>query len=602
MPKKIITALDLETAARLGKKEFAVKAEDVITDVAKERAEQLEIQIIKVPPGRDVPEEINTNKSTLNEMDHKTDKPLAAAAPVNPTLRDNNSLQLFQDELEKIKNEIELLKTNSLNMTQKGPDGASGAVSAPISRSSGVLTTAKSPAMEADLVIKNGNLVIPRLGVFQADLEIAGRKISSISMHGQSKGKKTIDASGLYVMPGVIDPHIHLGIFGDLKEEIEKESASALLGGVTSAGCFLYSEDSYFDYLPAFVDAVEQHSFIDIFPHLVITTPRQVEEIPAYIRDLKITSFKIYMCGVPGLIPHMSDDKILDVFEKVKGYQDVSISIHAENPHIVEWSLAQHLEEVKRDNDLLAWSKTRPSLAEEEAVKRAVLLAERYGVSIYLVHLSARESLDVIRSSRLSSNAYALYAETTSPYLTIDTGWELGARGKMVPPFRTPEHRESLWEGIKNGVIDTVGTDNVTLTLAEKKPDLGMAEALPGYPALATHLPSMLHDGVNNGRITLTRLSEVTSLRPAEIFGLNPPKGSLLPGSDADVVIVNLQERRTVDPLKLASRADFSLYEGKELTGWPVYTVKSGDLVMQRGELLTAAKKSGMVIRRAPTS
>ncbi|MEW5919876.1 MAG: amidohydrolase family protein [Bacillota bacterium] len=597
MPKRIITALDLEMAARLGNKEFMIGADDVVTDVALERAAQLEIRIIKNPVRSgsvSVKGGSGAGGTAQESLPVAGDAFTGAALPPPPLSplsllpsplpgetgakppipASAASLASFQGELEQIKKEIAYLK------------GAGGVLPG-----------------EADLVIKNGYLVIPRLGVFRGDLEVSGRKIAAISVSGQARGKKMIDATGLYVLPGVVDPHIHLGIFGDMREEMEKETASALLGGVTAAGCMLYSEESYFDYLPSFVEMVERHSYIDIFPHLIITTPRQVEEIPAYIKHLQITSFKIFMCGIPGLIPHMHDDKILDVFEKVKGCRDVSIAIHAENSHIVERSTAQHRRQVEQDNDLQAWSLTRPSLAEEEAVKRAVLLARSCGVTIYLVHLSARESIEVIRRYReRGGGAYSLYAETTSPYLTIDTDWLLGARGKMTPPFRSPQDREALWQGLREGIIDTVGTDNATLTLAEKMVDKGMAEALPGYPALATHLPSLLSEGVNRGRIDLTRLAEVTSLRPAEIFGFYPAKGSLLPGSNADIVVVDLQERRKVDPLQLASRSDFSLYEGKELTGWPVFTVKSGEIVMQGGELLATAQKKGMVIRRSPSN
>ena len=560
MAKRIITALDLELAARLGKSEFVVEPGDVITDVAREKAAQLEIRLTSTPSKIETPPNSTPSKPA-------------------PQQENSTPLEYFKNELDQLKKEISHLKKDQAN-------GVS------------VSTPGINTAAEADLVIKNGSLVIPRLGILKGDLEIVGRKIAAISTSGQARGRKTIDAAGLYVMPGVMDPHIHLGIFGELQDEMEKETASALIGGVTTAGCFLYSDASYFEYFPSFVETVERYSFIDIFPHLVITTPQQVEEIPAYIRDLNITSFKVYMCGIPGLIPHMNDDKILDVFEKVKDYPHVSISIHAENAHLVDRFTTQNRRRVEVDNDLLAWSETRPPLAEEEAVKRAVLLARRYGVSIYLVHLSARESVAVVRAAGKGGDTYSLYAETTSPYLTIDTDWNLGPRGKMTPPFRPPEHRAALWEGLREGTIDTVGTDNATITLSEKKVAQGMGEALPGYPALATHLPSLLHEGVNKGRIDLARLTETISLRPAEIFGLYPTKGSLLPGSDADVVIVDLKMRRTVDPLKLASRSDFSLFEGQELTGWPVFTLKSGEVVMQNGELPGAVKRKGMVIRR----
>ncbi len=448
---------------------------------------------------------------------------------------------------------------------------------------------------KADVIIQNGKLVFPKLGIFNGDIFIKNGKIISISSsYNNSEGKKIIDASGLYVLPGIIDPHVHLGIFGNLEDEILHETSSALIGGVTTAGCFLYTDGSYFDYFPHFANKVEKYSSIDIFPHFCITTQDQIHEIQAYIEDLKITSFKIFTAGK--FIPGFSDDRILDVFEKLKNYKDIILSIHTENPYIVDRATKLKMNIAKQGN-LQDWSDCNPSLAEEEAVQKAVLFSRKYGVKIYLVHISAKESIDFLRNDRKIHENNHVYAETTSPYLTINTSSPLGARGKMVPPIRSEEDSKALWEGLRTGLIDTVGTDNTTITLEEKKVDKGIWEALPGYPTLATHLSSMLSFGVNEDMLDLVKLSEVMSMNPANIFGFYPRKGSLLPGSDADMVIIDLNKRVIVDPEKLRSRSDFSLFEGITLQGWPVYTLKSGKVLLENGEIKEETT-SGRIINK----
>jgi len=586
LPRRIITALDIEMVAGMGKTQFLVEESDVVTDIAREKADQLNIEIKKAGPEKEALRDSISEKHRSHLQDNKGED-----SPHVKTDKSPDDLEKFKTELSQIKQDLQTLKSGS---------GESSLAEVVQRRT----TTWRSPEAETqesgpvDLTIKNGNLVIPRLGIMQGDLEIYGSKIKAVTASGKARGDNIIDAAGLYVLPGIVDPHIHLGLFGELGDEIARESASALVGGVTTVGCFLNTDRSYFDYFPQFVELVEKNSYIDIYPHFVITKPEQVAEIPSYVEELKIKSFKIYMCGIPGIIPSMSDNQILDVFEKVQAYPDVTIAIHAENSHLVERATEKARNLVEEKNNLQSWEETRPSLVEEEAVKRAVLLAERYGVSIYLVHLSARESINVVRESRRRAPAdYSLYAETTSPYLTNNSGSPLDARAKMMPPFRSREHTEALWAGLREGQIDTIGTDNVTITLAEKKIEDGMWGAMPGYPALATHLPSLLHEGVNGDRIDLVRLAEAASLRPAEIFGFYPPKGSLLPGSDADLAIVDLNKTVRVDPQKLLSRSDFSLFEGRKLRGWPVYTVKGGQLIMREGEISADAKRRGMVIR-----
>jgi dihydropyrimidinase len=228
-------------------------------------------------------------------------------------------------------------------------------------------------------------------------------------------------------------------------------------------------------------------------------------------------------------------------------------------------------------------------------VRRAAYLNDLAGSRMYIVHVSTAESVRAL--AELKPRYPRLFAETTSPYLSINKYSPLGLVALMVPPFRDPESVEALWQGLANGLLDTVGTDNVTLTLDLKGAEKGIWGAMPGYPAVGTSLPVMLNYGVNGRGFDLIRLVEVMSKNPAEIYGLYPRKGTITPGSDADLVVVDLDLVKTVRHEELGSRADFSLYDGQELRGWPVMTIKGGRVVVKDGQLL--AKATGQFLKRS---
>jgi dihydroorotase-like cyclic amidohydrolase len=155
----------------------------------------------------------------------------------------------------------------------------------------------------------------------------------------------------------------------------------------------------------------------------------------------------------------------------------------------------------------------------------------------------------------------------------------------MVPPVRTPEHRVALWQGIRDGTLDTVGTDNTSRRRASKRPEAGLHGARPGHPSLGTHLPVLLHHGRLNG-VPLERLADVATRAPAQAYGIYPRKGTIAPGSDADLVIVDLELERVVRAEDLRGMSDFSPFEGKALRGWPVATIKAGRIAARNGEIV----------------
>jgi len=442
------------------------------------------------------------------------------------------------------------------------------------------------------LVLKDGRLVIPGQGIVEADVTMENGKIVAIGT-GLS-GEKEISVAGKYVLPGLIDPHIHLGIFGDLAEEMEKETASALLGGITTVGAFMGGPNPYMSYFKDVINLADAKAAADVFFHLAIMTPEQQSEITSYAKELGITSFKMYMSGIPGLIPDVDDGFMLQTLETVAALGDKAIvCVHAENPHLIR--VATEKVKARGSETLADWADTHPNAAEEDAVRRAAYLNDLAGSRMYIVHVSTAESVRAL--AELKPRYPKLFAETTSPYLSIDKFSPLGLVAHMVPPFREPESVDALWQGLASGLLDTVGTDNVTLTLDLKGAEKGIWGAMPGYPAVGTSLPVMLHYGVNSGKLDLIRLVEVMGKNPAEIYGLYPRKGTITPGSDADLVVIDLDLVKTVRHEELGSRADFSLYDGQELKGWPVMTIKGGQVAVIDGKMVSEAE--GRFLKRS---
>lgn len=182
------------------------------------------------------------------------------------------------------------------------------------------------------LLVKGGHCIIPHEGIFPLDVRIQGTKIDSIGENLYDPQALTVQVHGKYVIPGVIDPHVHLGIFTDFDTEIVTETRSALLNGVTTLGLYLGGQDSHLGKLDEIIAKIEKRSFCDVFIHLVILNHRQLEEVPVYFSRYGVTSFKTYMCGIPGLIPEVEDDFLLDLMEKVSSLgPDAILNIHAEN-------------------------------------------------------------------------------------------------------------------------------------------------------------------------------------------------------------------------------------------------------------------------------
>jgi len=435
-----------------------------------------------------------------------------------------------------------------------------------------------------DLKITNGTLVIPGTGQVRAGVGIKDGKVVAIDAEDRlEEAATTIDAAGKHVIPGVIDPHVHLGIFtGDFAYECEHETRAALAGGTTTIGVFMGGDQSYLPALPGLIETVNGKSSVDLFFHLSMFTPQQLDEIPQYIEQFGITSFKFYMCGVKGVFPNVPDDFILDGLKRLKALGGhLTACTHCEDQGQVDEAFDQ-LAARKPEGSLCDWTEAGPACAEEDAVIRACRMSAESGQRLYLVHMSSELGVKAAKANRPPT----VYVETTSPYLSLSNEDEAGLLAKMLPPIKAPSDREALWAAVKDGTIDSLGTDNTPLTREVKGAEKGMLAAMPGYPVVQTHLSVLLHEGVNKRGVPLERIVDLTSAGPAKIFGVYPQKGTIAVGSDADLVVIDLAKEQTVTADNLYSFADFSLYEGRTLKGWPVATIKGGQLAVQDNQIL----------------
>ncbi len=424
------------------------------------------------------------------------------------------------------------------------------------------------------LLVRGGLCVLPGRKPQRLDLLIADGRIRSLGETLPAQDADIVEAEGRYVLPGLVDPHVHLGIFAPFPEELGTETRSALLNGVTTIGLYAGGPDPYLGTLDRTIASIGELSHVDVFIHLPIFTREQLEEIPLYASRYGITSFKAYMCGIPGLIPSADDAFLLDIMTAVAALGPGAVlNIHAENSSLVERAAAAGLGAGSGGLDPPRWAAARPAYVEEEAVRRAAFLARTAGTRIYFVHLSSAAATAAVRS--LKREGADVLAETTSPYLTLEPGSGGDSRSLMVPPVRGGEDREALWRALADGTIDTIGTDHTPLTAAQKRLRSRAPEALPGYPAVGTHLPSLFDEAIRRG-FPIGDLAERTSDAPARIFGIGGCKGSLLPGADADLVIVDPQRTERVTPGRAASRSDFALHEGESLAGWPELVIKGG--------------------------
>ncbi len=452
----------------------------------------------------------------------------------------------------------------------------------------------------ADLRVHNARVVTPHGTVSGG---VAARDGIIVDVGARSNlpdADETIDAEGNYLIPGFIDPHVHWGLsryefeyHEGLEHDFETETRGAVHGGVTSVVNFLLQKEPYVPDMDFFRRAGEENSYIDFAYHAIVHQDHHVEEIEALAEE-GIRSFKVffnwYKHASPELgIDHSDAGRTYKVLDRVSEIPDGVVMFHAENEDLA----IERREELQAEgrNDLAAWSEASPSVAEAMQIEQIGRLTEYTDSRAYVVHMSTGEGVDVCE--RFQEQGVNLHAETLPAFLTHTYERDdLGVWGKISPPLRGEESKKRLWEGLRTGVVETVGTDHCPHRIEFKEKDTGkhgdIWDAIPGdNNGIEYFLPVMMSEGVNKNRISMERLVEVCSSNNAKRFGLYPRKGAIAEGSDADMVIVDLEKSAVVDDdFYHTMEPRYSTFHGMELTGLPTHTIVGGEVVVEDGELL----------------
>ena len=443
--------------------------------------------------------------------------------------------------------------------------------------------------MEYDLVVSGGTLVLPEVLV-SADLGVTDGRIAAIGTG--LRGRDTLSARGTYVLPGLVDPHVH-PIHAETYQSV---SEAAIHGGVTTTVHHLYTppEGDPVPFVAAAIAEAEGASLLDFSFHIRLNDLRRTHASIAGLVALGCPSIKLFM-AYGGRI--MVDDDELLIAMAAAGAAGGMLLIHAENGHA-----AARLEAAARArgaHDLPAYYASRPRWVEIEAVERALHLVRMQRCPTYLVHLTCRESLEAVTRGKLEG--LPVFAETCPHYLllTADTAAHLGARAKMAPPLRDRADQDALWHGLAAGLIDTVGTDHSAFAREEKEASHDVFDAGFGVPGLATMLPLLFDRGVRAGRITLPRLITALAAAPARILGLSDRKGSLAVGADADFVLFDPQAPFVIDSDSEHGHSYYSLYEGWQGHGVVLSVHQRGEPLYADGEVLASAGRGRHLARVA---
>jgi dihydropyrimidinase len=457
-----------------------------------------------------------------------------------------------------------------------------------------------------DLVVRNGT-VVTASDVTRCDIGISEGRIVTLG-EALPAGREEVDATGLYVLPGGIDSHVHLAQpSGDgivMADGFESGTRSALFGGNTTVMpfCLQQKGQTLREALTAYHALALGNCLTDVSFHLIITDPTPSvlgQEVPALVED-GYTSLKVFMT-YEGMRLH--DNEILATLDVARSLGAL-VMVHCENEDAIRFLIGKH--EAAGTVAPKAHATTRPIAAEREATHRALSLAEIVDVPIVIVHVSNREAMEEIDRAR--KRGVKVVGETCPQYLMLTAddldreGWE-GAKYVCSPPPRDEASKAACWQGLEQGTFDLYSSDHCPFRFDDDKGKLNQKGKtsfrwIPnGIPGVETRLPILFSEGVMKGRIDLSRFVALTSTNHAKVYGLYPQKGTIAIGSDADLTLWDPQARRTITNDALHHGADYTPYEGLEVQGWPVTVILRGQVAV-RGGILEARPEGRYLTRK----
>lgn len=453
--------------------------------------------------------------------------------------------------------------------------------------------------MKLDLFLKNGLLVHPDQGVAPGSIGIKDGKIAVLCAPGERfDAAAEIDCGGRWIMPGVIDPHVHFG-FGSPETDFFTESRSAALGGATFVISFYRTKD-FRDGFDAQREKAESQSLIDFGFHLGLTSDLHVQTLAECYQRFGVSSYKMYLMykGAAGLskgFTEIDDGLLYAAMRETAKLPGAVLGVHCENVEVIPY-LREPLRAEGR-SDLGAWDDQSPDFLEAENVHRTCYFAAKTNCPVNIVHLSSREALDEVRRHRSYRKAQ-IAVETGPHYLHLTRDAASGVLAKVNPPLRSQSDVDAMWEGVLDGAVTTIASDHVPRKRATKQE---IWSSTNGFPGVGMILPIMIHAGYHERGVPIERLSAVMSKNAAKAYNV-PSKGALMVGQDADIAVVDPDLEKTVDAATLGSFADYSPWEGQSIRGWPVMTIARGRIVAKDGEIVSAAAEGagGRYLARLP--
>nr|WP_264185462.1 dihydropyrimidinase [Roseicella aerolata] len=464
------------------------------------------------------------------------------------------------------------------------------------------------------MVVRGGE-VATGFGTARCDIGIRRGRIVALAER-LTDAAAALDAGGLLVLPGGVDSHCHIeepargGTAGEPAVTVSEESfltasTSAFAGGTTSVVCFVPQWKGE-GILPRLADYERRaaRGMLDYSFHQIITDPTEAvleREVPEIVAR-GIRSLKVFLTYEP---LHLSDEDYIKVLVTARR-NGCLVTVHCENYAAIKWRTGALLAAGLTAPKYHAWS--RPPVVEREATHRAIALAELVDQPIQVFHVSCAEAAEEI--ARAQARGLKVWGETCPQYLTLTAGdmdrpGFAGAAFMCSPSPRSPEEQGRVWEMIRRGTLDVVSSDHCGFSMggdrgkAVNGRDAGF-DAIPnGIPGLAARLPILFSEGVSKGRITLDDFVRLTATNPARLMGLAPRKGMIAVGADADLVLWDPRKKVTITNALMQHAIDYTPYEGLEVTGWPVATVRRGEVVMRDG-VVQAEPGTGRFLPRGP--
>ena len=448
--------------------------------------------------------------------------------------------------------------------------------------------------MTYDLLITDSHVITPN-GMIEKNLVVDDGKIKLITNDSPDCDKK-INGSGLVSIPGLIDTHVHYGVYSPIDQAATSESHAAAIGGVTTMMRMLRLDGSFSMNLQQQLKASSDSHYVDYAIHASIFNQTQIDEMKLCVEN-GITSFKLYM-NLGGEIGHVYmemnpgetkliesnvdvNDEIIENVVKNAAHLKCPVLVHAEDYE--ECACGIKTAKEKNRDGLNAWSESRSPDSEAKSIKKISEYARKYNSIVYFVHIGSSRALEQITIER--ENGTKIFVETCPHYLTLSHETQDGYLAKVMPPIRTQNDISSVWEAISKNQINTIGTDHVANQLKLKIDGDSVWDALAGFPGVGTLLPILLSEGVNKNKISLNQLVELTSYNASKIFGMTS-KGKIDAGYDADITIIDMKKEQKADSFLFDGFSDYLVYDGWVLKGWPVKTIVRGEIISEDFEIV----------------